>query len=140
MSGGSSRPILERCSPELPLTTSSRSRSGLLLGTLGWFAVGFGIMTDCTNNYHCTETSCGPCVTTERWINAGGITQWVLAGIGVAASVRGLRAKRRAHLAVGAAALVAMSVLTIVAMTWRAQESYCQPGTPGYLTSYCIND
>lgn len=109
----------------------------LLLGTVGWFAVGFGIMTDCTNNYSCSQTGCTPCATTGRWINTGGIAQFVLAGIGVALLVRGLAAKPRAHLAVGAVALLAMSVLTMVGTTWRAQESYCQPGTPGYARSYC---
>jgi len=112
----------------------------LLLGTFGWLAVGFGIMTDCTNNYGCSKTGCTPCVTTGRWINAGGIAQFVLAGMGVTGLVRGLRAKQRAYLAVGGAALLATSVLTILGTTWRAQESYCQPGTPGYARSYCSID
>ena len=60
----------------------------MLLGTLGWFAVGFGIMTDCTNNYSCTETGCAPCDTTATWINAGGIIQLGLAVAGVALLVR----------------------------------------------------
>jgi hypothetical protein len=39
-----------------------------------------------------------------------------------------------------AAAVLAVSVLTIVGTTWRAQASYCQPGTSGYSTSYCSTD
>jgi hypothetical protein len=112
----------------------------LMLGTFGWFALGFGMMTDCTNNYGCTETGCTPCATTGRWINAGGLAQLVLAGIGVVVVVLGLRANQRAFLVVVGAALLAMSTLTIVGTTWRAQESYCQPGTPGYISSYCSTD
>ncbi len=111
--------------------------TALILGTLGWFAVGFGMMTDCTNDYSCTETGCTPCATTGRWINAGGVAQLVLAGVGVVALVLRLRAKQCAHLVVDAAALLALSVLTIIGTTWQAQESYCQPGTPGYSSSYC---
>ena len=66
--------------------------TALLLGTFGWFGVGFGTMTDCTNKYGCTETKCPPCVTAARWINAGGIAQWVLAGMGVVVLVGGRRA------------------------------------------------
>jgi hypothetical protein len=109
----------------------------LLLGTLGWFMVGFGMMTDCTNNYSCTMTGCPPCATTEHWLNAGGIAQFVLAGTGVVVLVLSLRVKQRPNLAVSGAVLLVMSVLTMVSTTWRAQESYCQPGTPGYATSYC---
>ncbi|HET7327597.1 MAG TPA: hypothetical protein VFJ14_09975 [Nocardioidaceae bacterium] len=109
----------------------------LLLGTFGWFAVGFSMMTDCTNNYNCTATSCTPCATTGRWINAGGIAQWVLAGMGVVVLRTGMRAKQRAYLVGGGGMLLAMSVLTIAGTTWLAQESYCQPGTPGYISSYC---
>ncbi|WP_243058478.1 hypothetical protein [Nocardioides sp. SR21] len=109
----------------------------MLLGSLGWFAVGFGMMTDCTNNYSCTETGCPPCGTTERWINAGGITQWILAGAGVVVLVLGARSGRAATLIGGGAVLLVVSTLTIVGTTWRASESFCQPGTRGYDTSYC---
>ena len=107
----------------------------LLFGTLGWFMVGFGLMTDCTNNYSCTETGCAPCATSGRWINAGAIAQFVLAGVGVVL-MRRLRAPGRAYLAFGGTALLVMSVLTIVGTTWRAQESYCQPDD-GYYSPYC---
>lgn len=109
----------------------------LALGTLGWFAVGFGIMTDCTNSYSCSSTGCSPCAATGRWINAGGVGQWVLAGTGLILMVRGLRTRRRSGLAILAVGLLVVSVLSVVGTTWRAQESYCQPGTPGYGRSYC---
>ncbi len=52
--------------------------TSLLLGTFGWFAVGFGMMTDCTDNYSCSQTGCAPCATTGRWITVDALTQWVL--------------------------------------------------------------
>ncbi len=111
-----------------------------LFGTLGWFSIGFGMMTDCTNNYNCTTTGCEPCAHAGRWINAGGIAQWVLAVLGVVVLVRGVRAKRWGQLMFGGAAIVVISVLTLVGTTWRANESFCQPGTPGYQASYCSTD
>ena len=111
--------------------------SSLLLGTFGWFAVGFGMMTDCTNNYSCSQTGCAPCATTSRWITAGAIMQWVLAGTGVALLIRAARRKRPTGLAISGLVLLAVSVMAFVGTTWRAQESYCQPGTPGYDRSYC---
>lgn len=112
----------------------------LLLGTLGWFAVGFGMMTDCTNNYSCTETGCAPCDATAGWINAGGLIQLGLAAAGVALLVVGLRSSQRACLVLGAVVLLACSAATVIGTTWRAEESYCQPGTPGYAMSYCSVD
>lgn len=112
----------------------------LLLGTFGWFFVGFGMMTGCTNDYSCTTTGCSPCATTERWINAGGITQWLLAVAGIVVMVLGARGERATTLLVGGAVLLVVSVLTFVGTTWLASESYCQPGTPGYRASYCSID
>ncbi len=109
----------------------------LLLGTFGWFAVGFGVMTDCTDDYGCSSTGCSPCANAGRWINLGGITQLVLAGAGFAVLVRAWRAKRARHLSLWGAALLAASVLIVAGTTWRAQDSYCQPGTAGYARSYC---
>lgn len=112
----------------------------LLLGTFGWFAVGFGMMTDCTNNYNCTDSGCAPCDSTAAWINAGGVIQLALALAGVVLLVLGLRSLQRACLLLGGIALLAGSAATVVGTTWRAEESYCQPGTPGYAASYCSTD
>jgi hypothetical protein len=109
----------------------------VLLGSLGWFAIGFGMMTDCTNNYSCTTTGCPPCDDTKRWINAGGVAQWVLAGVAVAVLISGVRANRGIPLLIGGVTVLVMSALTIVGTTWRADASYCQPDTPGYAASYC---
>jgi hypothetical protein len=109
----------------------------LLFGTIGWFAVGFAVMTDCTNNYSCSATSCSPCATTGLWINAGALAQQLLAAAGVAVLIRGLRTRQSGQLASSGALLLVSSVLIIVGTTWQAQGSYCQPGSPGYRSSYC---
>ena len=109
----------------------------LLLGTVGWFSVGMGLMTECTNNYSCSPTSCAPCTTAGRWITAGGIGQLGLAALGAVALVRGLRARRAGSLLGAGAALLTVAGLTMVGTTSLARSSYCQPGTPGYDTSYC---
>jgi hypothetical protein len=112
----------------------------LLLGTLGWFAVGFGVMTDCTNNYSCTETGCDPCAPAARWINAGGVIQLALALAGVIVLIVGLRSSHQAYLLLGGVGLLAASAATVLGTTWAADESYCRPGTPGYAASYCSID
>ncbi len=112
----------------------------LLLGTIGWFAVGFALMTDCTNNYNCSATGCSPCRTTGLWINVGGMAQQLLAAAGVAVLIRGLRTKQSGHLACGGLVVLLSSVLIVVGTTWRAQGSYCQPGSVEYRVSYCSTD
>jgi hypothetical protein len=111
-----------------------------LFGTVGWFTVGFGVMTDCTNNYSCSSTGCSPCATTGRWINGGGLAQLLLAGGGVAVLIRGLRTRRSGRMALGGAVLLMSSALVFAGTTWLAQGSYCQPGSPGYRDSYCSTD
>jgi hypothetical protein len=109
----------------------------LLFGTIGWVAIGFGVLTDCTNNYDCSATHCAPCATTGLWINAGGLAQLLLAGAGVGLLIRGLRTRQSGRLASGGAVLLVSSVLIVAGTTWQAQRSYCQPGSPGYRSSYC---
>lgn len=104
-----------------------------VLGTLGWFAVGFGVMTDCTNEYSCTDTGCAPCDTASRWITAGGLTQLalVVAGVLVLVLVWGRRAVRPGTLVVGGVVLIAVSLATLVGTTSAARDSYCRVGSPG---------
>jgi purine-cytosine permease-like protein len=100
----------------------------LVLGTLGWFAVGFAVMTDCTNAYLCDETGCPPCDTTASWINVGGVSQLVLAAVGIAVlAVSGRPRRSTIVLSVAAACLLPLSLVVAVATTTRAQDSYCQP-------------
>lgn len=107
------------------------------LGSLGWFAVGMGTMTDCTTFYSCDSSGCSPCGITERWINAGGILQWVLAAVSIVVLVRGVRQRRGSMLLVCGLVVLALSVLCFAGTTMRAHASYCRPGTPGYAASYC---
>ncbi len=112
----------------------------LVLGTFGWLVVGFGVMTDCTNEYSCSTTSCSPCRTTGLWINVGGLGQLLLAAVGVGVLVRGLRTRRSGYMAVGGVALLVSSVLIVVGTTWLAESSYCRPGTADYRSSYCSTE
>lgn len=115
--------------------------TSVVLGTLGWFVVGLGVMTDCTNDYSCSSTGCAPCAATSRWITAGGITQLALAVSGAVVLVRAMGTGRgRAGLPLVGVALLAASAGTIVATTSAAEASYCRPGTPGYVESYCSTD
>ena len=109
----------------------------LLLGTVGWFAIGFGMLTACTNDYSCTSNGCPPCAGVEHWLTAGAVAQWALAGLGGVLLFVGLRGRQSLRLVIGTIAIVAASATVVVGTTWRASESYCQPGTPGYADSYC---
>ncbi|HYF73441.1 MAG TPA: hypothetical protein VD864_11510 [Nocardioides sp.] len=95
-----------------------------VLGTLGWFAVGFGVMTDCTNQYSCSDTGCGPCDRAEAWLGAGAALQMVLVVTGTLILLRGVLGRRPALLTTAGAILLAVSVLTIVATTSGARASY----------------
>jgi hypothetical protein len=112
----------------------------LVLGTVGWFFVGFGVMTDCTNDYSCGSGGCSPCATTGRLINVGGVVQLLLAAAGVAVLVRGLRGRRSGSLARGGAVVLVASVVVFAGSTTLAQRSYCRPGSAGYDESYCAAD
>ena len=106
-----------------------------LLGTVGYAAVGMGVMTDCTTYY---EECCDPCAPASHWLLAGALFQGALV-LAVAVLWRwsatfGLRAGRLA--AIGATALV-LSVMAIVLSDVAASNSYCRPGAAGYERSYC---
>lgn len=111
-----------------------------VLGTLGWFAVGFGVLTDCTNEYSCTDTGCAPCDTASRWITAGGLTQLALVVAGVLVLVRGRRVARPGTLVVVGIVLLAAAFATLAGTTSAARDSYCRAGSPGYAASYCSTD
>lgn len=115
--------------------------TSLALGTIGWAAVGFGVMTDCTNEYSCSSTGCSPCDTASRWITAGGIAQLGLALAGVVVLVRELRpARAPAVLPIAGVVLLAASMGTIAVTTSAADASYCRMGSPGHAESDCSTD
>lgn len=111
--------------------------TSLFLGTFGWFAMGFATMTDCTNDYSCSASSCEPCRATALLINGGGVAQLVLAGSGIVLGVVGWRVPRRGFLAWAGLALLAVSVATFAGTSALARDSYCEPGSSGYRESYC---
>jgi hypothetical protein len=97
-------------------------------------------MTDCTNSYSCSTTSCSPCATTGLWINAGGLAQLLLAAAGIGLLVRAVRMKQSRKLTSGGLVVLMSSVLIVIGTTWLAQSSYCQPGSKDYRSSYCSTD
>jgi hypothetical protein len=109
----------------------------VLLGTVGWFVVGFGVMTDCTDNYSCSTQGCSPCAGAGRWLEIGAITQWLLAALGVGVLVRTVADARVSRLLICAPVILLASAITFVGTNWRANESYCQPGGADYSSSYC---
>jgi hypothetical protein len=100
----------------------------LLLATIGSFMIGFGMMTDCTNNYSCDTTGCAPCEATTRWLNAGWVAQAVLFAASVALLFPVMRRYRWSTVTGAALAILTASVATFVGTTWAADRSYCQPG------------
>src|SRR4051795_6101993 len=82
----------------------------LLLGTIGWFAIGFGVMTDCTDAYSSSTTFRSPCATTGLWLNAGALAQQLLAATGVGVLVRGVRTDHGRLLALAGLAILVSSV------------------------------
>ncbi|MGY1733390.1 hypothetical protein ACI798_17925 [Geodermatophilus sp. SYSU D01045] len=90
------------------------------LTTLGSFGAWFGLMTQCTNTYDCTTTSCVPCRETSTWLNIGWAVQSVLLLIGTALAVLGarrlhLRAVRLAALLLGRGSILLFAVTTSLA-------------------------
>jgi hypothetical protein len=91
-----------------------------LLATVGSFAAGFGVMTDCTDTFSCTETTCSPCATTSTWLAWGWAVQGALLLIAVVVTVL---AARRRHLRTArwiAWVLAPLSIALYVLTTWQA--------------------
>jgi hypothetical protein len=96
-----------------------------LLGTIGWLGVGFGVGSNCTDDFSCGSGSCAPCAAEHGWIITGGIGQWVLAvaaGVLLALGLRRPRWRRAAALA--SMALLPLSVAWITATTVLAEHSF----------------
>lgn len=95
-----------------------------LLGTLGSFMVGFGVMTGCTNTYDCTETSCSPCSATSRWLGAGAATQTLVVLAVIAVLVTSGTARVRHRMLPVGVILLTVSVLSFAVTSRVASGSY----------------
>jgi hypothetical protein len=62
-----------------------------LLGSLGFFVVGFGVGSNCTDQFDCGRDTCAPCAASLSWINAGAIGQWALVIAVIVLLITGLR-------------------------------------------------
>jgi hypothetical protein len=96
-----------------------------VLGTWGWFAVGFGIGSSCTDDFSCGYDSCAPCAKAHAWVTAGGIGQWVLAAAGVVFLVVGLRRPVwRPAATIAACGLIPIAAIWFAVSTEIAQRSF----------------
>jgi hypothetical protein len=97
----------------------------VLLGTIGWWGVGFGVGSTCTDDFSCGSTSCAPCASFNAWWIAGGVGEWVL---GVAAVVLLIFGLRRPGVRRGAAftawSLVPLAVVWMIIWTVQAEHSF----------------
>lgn len=98
-----------------------------ILATFGSFGVSFSIMSDCTNNYDCSD-SCSPCDTAGAWLNSGWVIQGVLLLVAVVVVVAVTRQRLARAAFVTAVALMVLSVGSFIVTTSSASRSYCQPG------------
>ena len=96
----------------------------LLIGTVGSFGVGFGVLTDCTDLYRCTTTACAPCAGAGRWLAGGWAGQAVLLVGGLALAVLARRGLRPRAVRTAALVLAALSVALIVTTTALVRQSY----------------
>ncbi len=95
------------------------------LGSLGWFILGMGVGTGCTDHYSCGSVFCPPCRVAEGSVIAGGGGQWLLAVTALVLLIAGLRrpaARRR--LAAWAWALAPLAVAWIILAEVVAEHSY----------------
>lgn len=86
----------------------------LILGLVAPFTVGFGLLTDCTNQFDCTEvdTVCGPCAAVETWLYR--LRDGELGLLVAVAVLAGAGLARRARAVVGVTAWVVIGL----ALSW----------------------
>ncbi len=95
------------------------------LGTIGYFMVGFGLLTDCTNAYDCTETTCLPCRPAQTWLSVGAAGQGGLLLTAIALLVvAAVRPATRRSLAVVGWVTLGLAVMWIITSTIVASGSY----------------
>lgn len=109
------------------------------LATVGSFVLGFAVMTDCTNTYSCSTSSCGPCSATNALLVVGWALQGVLFAVALALWLpRVVRRLRRPTLVALALVVPMVSVLAFAGVFWAADRSYCRPGQDtGGRDDYC---
>ncbi len=101
----------------------------LLAATLVSVGLGFGILTECTNNYGCSETDCAPCATAGTWLKVGWGVQGALFIAAIVLTVTGARGRRPGATAAAALVVCAASVAAVVATSAGATASYCNDDT-----------
>jgi hypothetical protein len=82
------------------------------------------VLTDCTNTYSCTVTSCTPCAGTNAWLTAGWIGQGALLLVGLVLAVLAALRIRPGAVRVFAVALGPVSVALIVVTAAAAVLSF----------------
>lgn len=109
------------------------------LATVGSFVVGFAVMNDCTNNYSCSTSSCGPCSAANALLVGGWVLQGVLFAVTLALWLpRVVRRIRQPTLVALALVVPMVSVLAFAGVFWAADHSYCRPGQDtGGRGDYC---
>ena len=96
----------------------------LLLGTVVVFAVGFGVLSACTDTYSCTVTGCAPCRPASSWLNGGWAAQGVLLVAAVMLAVAARRGLRPATVRAAGPTIAGLSVLVLLVTTALAMSSY----------------
>ena len=97
----------------------------LALATVGWWAVGFGVGSTCTDDFSCVSSSCAPCASFNAWWIAGGIGQWILVVAAVVLLVLGLRRPgMRRVAAITAWSLIPLAIAWIAIWTVQAEHSF----------------
>ena len=97
----------------------------VVLGTFGWWGVGFGVGSNCTDDFSCGSTSCAPCASFNAWWIAGGIGQWALAVAALALLVLGLRRPARRRIAaIVTWPLIPLAIGWILIWTVQAEHSF----------------
>ncbi len=96
----------------------------LLAATLVSWGLGFGILTECTNDNSCSETDCAPCATAGTWLKVGWGVQAALFIVAIVLTVVGARGRRPGATAIAALVVCAASVAAIYATSAAATASY----------------
>lgn len=97
----------------------------VLLGTVGWLVVSFGVGSNCTDHFSCGSGSCAPCAAAHQWVFAGGVGQWALVAVACVLLALGLwRASWRRPVALISWVVIPIALLWIVLSTVLAESSF----------------